>query len=75
MIKKVHYHCVYTYECKGKVESDTYQSDKHSYNTTDPFHIMRALQKEIREVTGRTVKDFMTVGKTPIGTVYEYKRV
>lgn len=75
MVNEVHYHCIYMYDCDGKVESDTYQSDKHSYNTTNPFDIMRVLRAEIKEVTGRTVKDFIMVGKTPIGTVYEYKRV
>ena len=73
MISSVHYHCYYAYEQNGIELYDTYQSPKSSYNTEDPSHIMSVLSDEIKNVTGRTVTNFFMVGKTPVGTVYEYK--
>ncbi len=64
--EKVHLKCGYTYLRKGVVKSATYISPKVSQNFTNPNIIASKLANEIFNATGRTVKEFLFVGKEPV---------
>jgi len=64
--EKVHLKCGYTYLRKGVKKSATYISPKVSQNFTNPNVIASKLANEILNATGRTVKDFLFVGKEPV---------
>lgn len=66
MEDKVHFHCVYIYDVKGKNKVARYQSPNESENLTNPNRIADILAKEIKKETGRTIREFLVVGKDPV---------
>ena len=66
MEDKVHFHCVYIYDVKGKNKVARYQSPNYSENLTDPNKIANILTKEIHQKTGHKIREFLVVGKDPV---------
>ncbi|MEK5486811.1 hypothetical protein [Lysinibacillus sp. FSL M8-0355] len=66
MEDKVYWKCDYTYEEKGEVKTTEYKSPKQYDKSSNIDMIANILAKEIKNETGRIVKSFIRLVKSPV---------
>lgn len=66
MEDKVYWKCDYTFEEKGEVKTTEYKSPKQYDKSSNIDMIANILAKEIKNKTGRIVKNFIRLVESPV---------